>query len=159
MRADAHGREAAGIAKLENAVKRRLRLQARARGPTGRGIGRADRGRADIAHGWVGKGADHLAQVAGLRHMVGIKLCHDVVIAIAPMVVEIGKVALLAAGAARPCLVVIARIALAAGNPDAVARAPCAGQIIGVFIGQPCVMRVILRQHGVQRGDQDRQRL
>ena len=91
--------------------------------------------------------------------MVRIQLRDEIIAIIAVMVIKIGKVAFLAAGAPRPCFLVIVLDAFAGGDLNSVPGAPFKGFLVGVFVRQPCVMRHILRQHRLQRDPHHIERL
>lgn len=151
--ADAHRGEAVAVAQLHRAVPDGLAVHSATGRPGVRAIGVAHAGRGDIADGGVAEGADHFGEIGRGGHVVAVELRDHVVALIAPIVVEVGEVAFLAAGAARPVGPVVGGHAAAAGHPHPVPSAP-RGDLLGrVLVAQPYVVgvRKILGQHRLER--------
>jgi hypothetical protein len=153
MRPDAHGRDRVMSAGLLRAVEDGLLEQSPTGGPARPRVGVADARRRDVADAGIRERADHLAQVARRRAMVGVELGDHVVVAVADMVVEEGEVALLGLRAARPGRAVVVRASVACGDAHAVCLAPAERLRGRRLVGEPDVVRVgqILAQHRPQR--------
>ncbi len=99
VRPDAERGEAAG---LYCAVHRGLGMRPRAHCPGGVRVGVADAGCGHISDGRITERPQHRVQVAGLGHMIGVELHHEVVVVESDRIVEVRQVALFALRAARP---------------------------------------------------------
>lgn len=152
VRADAHRCEALAMAELERPLPARLAVEPAPRGPGAVGVAVAYAGCGDIADRGVGERADHLGETARRGHMVDVELGDDVVALVSPVAVEVGEVALLAAGAPRPVGPLTGRGSAPRGHPHVVRAAPVGGLLAGGLLAQPYVIgvRVVLVEHRQQ---------
>ncbi len=161
MRPDAHRREAVGIAGLKDAMEGSLGLQA-ACGPTSSRAHSTAQMLGALTYPTPGsaKGRSISTQVAGLRHMVGIQS--------APRC----RSRDIPSGRRRrqgclPCSVsrrgqvlrLVVFTPLAGRDADAMTVAPRDRLRRGILVGQPGVMRIILRQHRLECAAHDGERL
>ena len=84
--------------------------------------------------------------------MVAVQLRDDVVVPVSLLVVEVGEVAFLAPGPARPLLLVVFGDAVAAGYLDSVLCAPRQHLGARIFIAEPYVIGMwkALPEHGLE---------
>ena len=106
MRADAARRIAGVGAGLSRSVEDCLGVQPPASGPGGVGVAVADARCGHVPDTRVRKRRHHPPQIVGRGNVIGVELGDDVVVAIAPVVVEEREVALLALGPPWPRCVV-----------------------------------------------------
>src|SRR5690606_32614254 len=107
MRTDAERRPSGIVSGLQRAVHTRFDIQPSARGPAPIRVGVADAWGGDIPDPGIRERSDGVAQVIRRRDMIGIELRNEVVVLVSEMIVEIGEVALLAAGTPWPCFAVV----------------------------------------------------
>src|ERR1700752_2394101 len=113
MRPDAHGRPRTVATGLHSSVKNSFRPEACTGDPTMLSIVIANRGCGDVADLWISERRKNGFQVTFFGLVIAVGLDHEVVIFIAPVIVEIGQVALLALHPPRKIQVVIFRDSLA----------------------------------------------
>jgi hypothetical protein len=108
----------------------------------------ANRGCGDVADLRISERRKNGFQVTFFGLVIAVGLDHEVVIFIAPVIVEIGQVALLALHPPRKIQVVIFRDSLAAGDRDTMLCTPGPGFFRWIFVGDPGVMgKRIVFQH------------
>lgn len=137
---------------LHRAVRDGLAVHPAPGSPGVRVVGVAHAGSGDIADGGIVEGADHFSEVGRGGHMVAVELRDHVITLVAPVVVEVGEIAFLATGAARPVIAVVREHATAAGHPHPVRAAPGDDLLGRVLVAQPHVVpvRKVLGQHRLQ---------
>ena len=113
VRTDAERRQTAVVPGLERAMHARLGVEPAARRPALGGVAVADARCRDVADLGIGERPQHVEQIAGLRHVVGVELHDKVVTGIAVVIIEVGEIAFLAARTPRPAGPVIVGTALA----------------------------------------------
>ena len=137
----------------------RLGVEPAPGGPAHRRVPVANAGRRYVADRGVCEWTQHFAKVARARRMIRVELTDDIVILVTVVVVEEGEVPLLAPGASRPGEAMVIIASLSGGDADAATLAPGDRFRRGVFVGEPGVVRVVLRQHAFERLGDDGERL
>ena len=153
VRSDARGRVLPRVSRLLRTVEGGLQVKAPSRSPAFGRVFVANARRGYVTNGRIAKRSNHLPQVSRGRNVIGVQLRDDVVIPVAPVVVEVGQIAFLAPGPTRPRRAVVALDSLPAGDLDAVLLAPAQGLRRRGLVRQPNVVGVgvVLPQHAVER--------
>lgn len=157
MRPYAHRRQAAIVTGLERAMHAGLGIEPSTCRPAFGSVLVANAGGRDIADLWIGERTQHVEEIVGRGNMICIELRHEIVAAVAVVVVEEGEVAFLAPRASGPRRPMIIGSPLAGRDEDPVPGAPVESLGGRVFVGKPGVVFHLLGKHCQQGFTDDRE--